>query len=63
MLRRAQDDYWHAAAGMVGPGETFLGAAASELLEETGLPHSSYARSTGSPKDFHMRTRPTATRS
>jgi len=37
MLHRVPDDYWHVVAGVVEPDESFVEAAARELVEETGL--------------------------
>jgi dATP pyrophosphohydrolase len=37
LFHRAVDRYWHVVAGVVEAGETFAGAAARELSEETGL--------------------------
>ena len=37
LFHRAVDKYWHVVAGVVEDGETFPGAAARELREETGL--------------------------
>jgi dATP pyrophosphohydrolase len=37
LFHRAVDKYWHVVAGVVEDGETFAGAAARELHEETGL--------------------------
>ena len=37
LFHRAVDRYWHVVAGVVEEGETFAGAAARELAEETGL--------------------------
>jgi lipoyl(octanoyl) transferase len=37
MFHRAVDRYWHVVAGVVESGESFAGAAARELFEETGL--------------------------
>ena len=46
MFHRAVDHYWHVVAGVVEQGETFAGAAARELFEETGL--------VASPVDLRM---------
>jgi 8-oxo-dGTP pyrophosphatase MutT (NUDIX family) len=37
LFHRAVERYWHVVAGVVEEGETFAGAAARELSEETGL--------------------------
>jgi dATP pyrophosphohydrolase len=37
LFHRAVDRYWHVVAGVVEEDETFAGAAARELAEETGL--------------------------
>jgi 8-oxo-dGTP pyrophosphatase MutT (NUDIX family) len=37
LFHRAVDKYWHVVAGVVEDGETFAGAAARELHEETRL--------------------------
>lgn len=54
LMRRSRERYWHVAAGVVEPSESYLDGAIRELREETGLEAGSDLVDLGRPQAYPM---------